>query len=90
MISSANLASHCKSVHKKKSRALKDDEKPLKPEFMNWKKYIKDPTFYTGHRYSELIREPEKFFEPDVEDLKNDKTVIVPIEEPKRRCCHAR
>jgi hypothetical protein len=45
---------------------------------------------YTGHRYSELIQNPEKFFEPDVQDIEKDKIVMIPIEEPKRRCSHAR
>ena len=57
---------------------------------MNWKKYIKDPSLYTGHRYSELIVNPEKFFEPDEKDIEEGKTVMIPIEKPKRSHGHAR
>jgi hypothetical protein len=40
LISSSNLSKHCRVKHDKKSRALKEGEKPIKPLFMNWKKYI--------------------------------------------------
>ena len=90
MISASNLSKHCKAKHNKKSKALKEGEKPIKPLFMNWKKYIKDPSLYTGHRYSELIVNPEKFFEPDEKDIEEGKTVMIQIEKPKRSHGHAR
>jgi len=37
-----------------------------------------------------LIVNPEKFFEPDEKDIEEGKTVMIPIEKPKRSFGHAR
>ena len=37
---SDNLATHCRSQHNDSTRALKVDEKPVKPIYFNWKGFV--------------------------------------------------